>query len=304
MQLLEQTIVVDSITDPITIIPFGCIHEDDPGFKQDLFEQCLDEIMQPNTYAIGCGDYKNFLRSTARKYIQGYTGDEDSFRELDSMVREQVRQSYKKFYKRIEDRVLLMGEGNHYHEFQNRTTDTQYLCDLMKVPYGGKPCLLRLIVKMRYKQSVKVLRTLRVLIHHGDWSGGYTRVGGDVNSAEMKALGFDFDIYLFSHTHRKWGMHIPTLTIPEKGELKTVEKPRVFVRTGCFVTGYDKCEHRSYAHKKLLHPTELGFVKLQIKFYRQYDGEKYQRNRSKGRNAREAKTSSQSLYKYKFSVQY
>lgn len=301
MKLLNYMIHVDDPRDPITIIPFGCVHRDDPGFRELLFQKCIRDIETiPNTYAIGMGDYANFLRTTARTFVKSYVADDNSFRELDSMVKTEGRNFYNKYLSRIKTRLIGLAEGNHYHEFMNQTTDTQFLCDLASVPYLDKPAFIRLTIKMGKTKPYKTLRVLKILVHHGDWSGGNSRIGGDVGSAEAKSLGFgDFDIFLFGHTHRLWAMHIPTLTISTTGKLQIVERPRAFVRTGCFMSGYASDCVKSYAHKKLLPPTELGYVKLQIQFYREYDttippSPKSIRPRQGGIGN----------WKYKFSVQY
>ena len=301
MKVLDTEVILDNPNSPLTIIPFGCVHRDDPGFREPLWRQCVDEIASThNCYAIGLGDYANFLRTTARTYLKAYVADDNSFRELDSMVKSESIKFYTNYLKRISPKLLGLAEGNHYHEFQNQCTDTQFLCDLARVPYMDKPCFMRLTVKAKIGDTLKTMKVFKVLIHHGDWSGGNSRIGGDVTSAENKALGFDFDIYIFSHTHRLWGMHIPSLTIPSNGQLKVVERPRVFIRSGCFMTGYDEKCQKSYAHKKLLPPTELGYCRLGIQFYREHDKERWAEAKKRiGEGA-----SGASNWKYKFSVKY
>lgn len=300
MKLLDFTISLKRSTDPITLIPFGCVHRDDPGFREPLFRQCIEEIRDtPNCYGIGMGDYANFLRTTARKHLKSYVADDNSFQELDGMVKSEAITFYKRYLEVLAKAGKLIGlaEGNHYHEFQNSTTDTQFLCDLAKVPYLDKPAFIRLNVQAEFPSGPRTLKSFRLLAHHGDWNAGNSRVGGDVASIETKSLGFgDFDIFLAGHTHRLWGMHIPTLTIPLTGALKVIERPRAFIRTGCFMSGYDpKCQ-KSYAHKKLLPPTELGYCRLTIQFYREYDPERAERRQSRGGAA--------SNFKYKFTVRY
>lgn len=274
MKLLDFTIKTKGRYPVVTLIPFGCVHADDPGFREDLFRQCVEEIKAtPDCLAIGMGDYKNFLRTTARKHLRSYTGDEDSWRDLDQIVRKEAEDFAKRFLTPIKGKLLGLAEGNHYYEFSTGGTDTQYLCQLLDVPYLDKPAFIRL--RLDAGGDATGTRVLKMIVHHGDWSGGYSRAGGDVNAAEMKALGFDFDIYLFSHTHRLWGMHVPSLTIPSTGKLRPVERPRAFVRTGCFVRGYDeKCAGR-YAQKKLLNPTALGYARLLIKIERKYNAANY-----------------------------
>src|SRR3990167_573660 len=311
-------VLINKIIDPktcfsrVTLIPFGCVHSDDPGFNQEEWERCLQDIRStPDCYAIGLGDYKNFLRTTARKHLKSYTGDEDSWRDLDQMVRKEAQEFLGRWLLPIRHKLIGLAEGNHMYEFSTGGTDTQYMCERLEVPYLSKPAFVRL--QFRERSHHKVYATLKMLVHHGDWSGGYTRAGGDVNSAEMKALGFDFDIYVFSHTHRKWAMQIPNLTIPIRGALRTVERPRVFIRTGCFVRGFpDRCataetqvrESGRYASKKLLNPTAIGYVRLVTSFHRRVDRQKYDDLRKQGKTVRYADMRSYENLGHRFEVQY
>lgn len=249
---------------------------------------------------IGVTGNSNLLRTTARKHMKSYTADEDSWRDFDHMVRDKAKDFVKRWLMPIKHKLVGLAEGNHFFEFSQGGTDTQYMCQLLDVPYLDKPAFIRLKVggKERRKED-DTIKTFRILIHHGDWSGGYSRSGGDINSIENKVMGFDFDIYIFSHTHRKLATVLPSLTIPTYGDLRVVERPRVFLRTGTFMRGYtEKCEGR-YAEKKLLPPTDLGYVKLTIKFNQNYDPEVYKRARQT-KTAKQARGAHSSRIAYKF----
>lgn len=181
------------------------------------------------------------------------------------------------------------------------TNDNQQLCQLLNVPYLTNPSFIRLVIKT---PTGKTRHILRLLIHHGHWGGGSSRPGGSLNAMEMKSAGFDCDIYVFSHDHRKLAMHIPTLTISRTGRLEVIERPRCFIRTGCFVAGYDeKCGDGNYVQDKLMHPSDLGYVILTVKCYREYDAKAYERNKRRhpgehelgGRSGRD---------KYRFKVEF
>ena len=299
MKILERVITLPSYDGEFRLIPIGCLHADSEGHRRPLWEQAKQEILKPNTYMIGAGDYRDLLRTTAMRYLQGYRQDSTSMKTLDDMVRESTIDFYHEYFKGLEAKIIGLGKGNHLYEYRDGTNDNQQLCQLLNVPYLDNPSFIRLVVKT---PNGKTRHTLRILMHHGNWSGGSSRPGGSVNAAEMKAAGFDFDIYIFSHDHRKWAMHIPTLTITKKGSLEVIERPRCFIRTGCFVAGYDKkCGDGNYVQDKLMHPSDLGFVTLTVKCYREYNADAYQRGKLQhpeigkagGRSGRD---------KYRFSV--
>lgn len=261
----------------------GCLHADDPGFRRKLWDQCVNDVLQPNTYFIGLGDYRNLVRTTYRKHIRGYNADDNSQEDIDTQIRKNMHDFYRDHFQKIAEakKIITLLPGNHLWEFNDGTNDTQYLCQLAKATYGDRPTWIRLKVTAQGK----TYGVLKILCHHGDWSGGSGRAGGDVTAAENKALGHEADIYAFSHTHRLWAMHIPTITIPERGELKPIERSRVFVRSGCFVAGYDEKCVKGYAQQKLLNPTALGYPTIEVKYERHYSPERAKRNRERSGGA-------------------
>jgi len=247
------------------------VHSDDPGFRRELFQECIREIKEtPNCLSVGLGDYRNWLRRHAREWISvHYPHDHDSFRKLDDWVRKEADKFIEDFLWPIRHRLIGLTEGNHYHQFHDGGfTCTQYMCKELKVPYLDNPCVLRFRFSFGGKNHTKVLKAL---IHHGNWGGGATTIAGDVGSAERKKNGgfSRFDMVLFGHTHRRWFHSIPELDCTEKGELKLIEVPTALIRTGAFVAAYDKCT-KNYAQEKLMKPTDLGWVRLDIKFHRKF----------------------------------
>jgi hypothetical protein len=279
MKLLDYTIYLPNYSTPFRIIPVGCLHADDEGHRRKLWERCRKDIEQPHSYMIGAGDYRDLLRTTARNYLKQYVSDKISLKNLDDVVRESTIDFYHEYFKGLENKIIGLGKGNHLYEYSSGSyeNDNHQLACLLNCAYLDNPSFIRLTVRDK-SQGNRCLGILKILLHHGNWSGGSSRPGGSVNAAEMKALGFDFDIYIFSHDHRKWAMHIPAITIPKTGELQVIERPRCFIRTGCFVAGYDqKCGPGNYVQDKLMHPSDLGYVTLTVNFAREYDAERYQR---------------------------
>ena len=150
------------------------------------------------------------------------------------------------------------------------------------------------------QRSGASIAVLKLLAHHGDWSAGGITPGGDLNSLERRAEGWDTDITWVAHTHRKLVYISPVMTIPETGKLRLIEHPRVYIRAGCFVRGYvPGCT--TYAERKLLKPTELGWVTLRIQFYQPRDPEKAARRRAEGKSSHEGAAGA---VRYRFRVEH
>lgn len=272
MKLLTHTVSLPSTSDEWTLIPFGCVHEDDPGHNAELWASCVEFVNKtPHCSALGLGDYFTLARTTYMKHIRGYQADEDSQRDLDAMIRERAEKFYRQHLKPMAGKLMGLAEGNHGWTFLDGTTDTQLLCRLAKVPYLEKGSLHRVSFK-----AAAHSRLLKILVHHGDWSGGAMTTGGDLNALESRASGWDVDVTIAGHTHRKHGWTVPVLTCTEQGPPQLIERDRVYIRAGCFMRGYTPgCV--TYAERKLLKPTALGWVTLKTRLVRPYESQRYER---------------------------
>lgn len=269
MRILEHTIDLPSWETEFRLIPFGCVHADTEGFCQSLWKECLADIKKPHTYAIGAGDYLDAVRTHARVAINTYRAKGEDVQTPDQWALRAYTEFYEKNLQQIRDKIIFIGKGNHYWDFTTGESSDMLLARLCQCPYGDKPTFLRLRIRIHDR----VVKTFKVLVHHeGGGGGGYARHGTDLNAAETKMYQFGaFDIVIFSHTHRKWGVPIPDLDLPDTGELRLHERTRALIRTGCFTRSYDVKCITHYAHRKLLPPTELGYVTLKIKMIKSTD---------------------------------
>lgn len=270
----------------MTLFPFGDLHEDDDGFCEDLWTQFVHEVATtPNARCLGMGDYRNFLRTTARRHLQSYTADTESFGELDKMIRRAIEDFYRRRMKSIAPKLIGLLEGNHHYRFASGETCTQYLCQLCECPYLTDLAGIRFVVeRSRGDGTADTLKSLIIVAHHGDWSGSYSRVGGDLNALEMKGWPWEADIVLAGHTHRKAAHHSPIMQIPARGPLRILERPKVLIRTGSFVKGFVDGHQGRYVEKKLLPPHELGYPRLSIRFFVEYDkGAVYRKAKAAGK---------------------
>lgn len=262
MRILERTITLPSLDTELRIIPFGCVHADTEGFAASLWKECVEDIMQPHTYAIGAGDYLDAVRTHARVALDEYRAKGEDDGTPDKWALREYQAFYDTSLQRIREKILFIGKGNHLWNFTTGETSDQMLARLCQCPYGDKPTFLRLSVQVHGK----IIKTFKILVHHeGGGGGGYARHGTDVNAAETKLYQFGaFDIVVFSHTHRKWGLTIPDLDLPDRGALRLVERTRALIRTGCFTqtarsNGKSPKQARNVAHNPVSYRMKLEF---------------------------------------------
>lgn len=280
MKLLDYHHVLPTRHTPFSIFPFACVHADNPGHSAATWHEFLHEVKTtPHAVAIGMGDYMDFLRAHARDYLKHYPNDEDSFNKLHDWRRRMADEFCEKYLDGIKDKLIGLSLGNHHHEFEVGYNDTMYMCEQLKVPYLGKGFFIRLNVSEPKRDTHAVFT---ILGHHGENIGGGATMGGDVTAMENKSKDWDYDIIIAAHNHKKHGFHKEPVGIPHKGKLKLVEHPKAFIRAGCFMRGYvENCV--TYAEARgLMNPTAIGYVRLDVKFKQDYDGNTYLDNKRNG----------------------
>jgi hypothetical protein len=244
-------------------IPAGCIHW--PLSEKHLVDAWIEKIKETkNAFTLLCGDTFDFSRGHFRKHNKSYTEDETSILALDEWHKKDIVELAKKL-EPIKGKILGTILGNHYHHFSDGTTSEQFLCQLLKIPFLGTTGMIR----VDFHNTSKRLHSLVIYAHHG--TGGGVTIGGDANNLERKEAGFDADIYVMSHTHRRHAFKTEQLQLSKKGTPTLRTRPRVFVRTGTFLKGYaqdnpmaERAYQAPYAEKMGLRPTSLGYVEVLI----------------------------------------
>lgn len=261
MKLLPYTVTVPSRFTKVSLFPFACVHKDNEGHCAEKWRAFLKEVKDtPYAVAMGIGDYHDWLRTHAREFLRQYRDDTTSFNRLHDW-RHEVTAKFAHELRPIKDKLALLSLGNHHHTFDSGEDDVMELCRLLGVQYGGKAGYLRLLIQQKDRPAHIALN---ILYHHGEKIGGGASLGGDINAMVKKSEGWEFDILCVAHNHKKHGVQQTMITCPKKGEMQLVEKPKAFIRAGCFMRGYVK-DCVTYAEEAgLMNPTAIGHVRLDI----------------------------------------
>lgn len=261
MKLIEYTLTVPTDTTPFSIFPFACVHKDNDGHCAEHWRDFLREVKDTkHAVALGIGDYYDWLRTHAREFMRLYPHDRNSFDSLHK-YREDEAAKFAAELMPIRDKLALLSKGNHHHEFADGTNDVMSMCKMLRVPYGGHGGFLRLHVR-RPNSNDHI--TLNILYHHGEKIGGGSSIGGDINAMVKKSQGWDFDVLIVAHNHQKHGTHVPVVGVNKRGAMRLIEKPKAYIRSGCFMRGYVK-DCVTYAEAAgLMNPTAIGHVRLDV----------------------------------------
>ena len=253
-----------------TLIPGGCLHW--PIGEKDLLREWVRSVAEAeNGFTILMGDSLDCARTHYRDYIRGYRQDENSQMALDEWIKRDV-EALARELRPIAKRIIGVILGNHFWEFSDGTNSEQYLARLLEVPYLGPMGVVRLEFRTQNSNDSRVRHQMTLYAHHSGGGNGGRTTGADIGALERQELSFDADIYCLSHTHRRGGFKTPQLALNRKGQPRLTERTRVFLRTGAFLKGFgedhpgtDRQHVPTYAEKKALRPTDLGWVSLHIK---------------------------------------
>lgn len=247
-----------------TFIPLGCLHW--PIGEKDLLQKWVKTVKEAeNGWTLLMGDTCDVARTHYRKHMRSYLNDENSQLALDEWHKREVV-ALAKVLEPIKHRIAGSILGNHYWEYSDGINSEQFLCQLLGIPYLGPAGVIR--IEYREKKGKGDVRGTHVLFaHHDGGSSGGRTMGGDINALTRVEQNIDADIFVLSHTHKKYAIKLPQLALTSKGTPRLRERPRVMIRSGCLLKGY-KEDHPSptqphfptYAEKAAYRPTALGWV--------------------------------------------
>lgn len=257
--LQSYNVPFTSFVDPWYLLPFGDVHKDNPNHDGELWgEWCGWGATKKRSMFIGMGDYLELFSDSERNGLTTIRLHDSSKKTLDDHVKE----TCKKFFEDIKfmkGKLIGMLEGNHFYNFTNGMTSTQYLCQLLDCKYLGASSFTRLTFSYaRGNRSSKC----DIFAHHG--KGASRLVGGSLNTVQQMAECANADIFLMGHDHKKSvGMSTKLELTDGATGLHLKERKLLYGRTGSFLKGYEP-DKPSYVAKALMNPTDLGTIKIEL----------------------------------------
>lgn len=246
----------------LTLVPFGDVHVDSPGFSIDAWEKFVarakELIAQGPTLFIGMGDYFDSYSTSERMIMTDGRLHESSRESHETEAKGRIA----RFAKAIEfmrGRVIGLMGGNHFFPFCDGTTSDQKLAEAMQCDYLGACCATRLTFKDKRGSSI----SCDIFAHHG--KGGGMTAGGRLNAVEKLEKVCDADIFLMGDNHARGC--IPTgerlRLISTSNGLQIKAKPTWIGRTGSFLRSYVPGK-ASYVCDAALPPANLGHIEFFI----------------------------------------
>lgn len=246
-------------------MPFGDLQKGTKGFREDLWEQWLQEAHRDkHAYFIGMGDYSDTFRPTIRKNISKVTKEDASAHQQLDYALEKGMQKFAEDLMPLRDRIIGLHSGHHNWDLLGGMNTDQYLCQLLKVKWLGFEGWTRLSVeRSRYHHP-----TVDIFSTHGCGGAGFT--GTDMTALERRIMPYrKAHIYLRGHSTKIYSAPAPPLEYIRnmQGKMKIGRMPRVLCNTGGFMEGRIEGE-TSYVEEKNMPPVALGWITIDINFHR------------------------------------
>ena len=271
----SSEIILKSTKDIITLWNFGDIHRDAPSCDVDRWRWFTSEAkrtMDDNTYFIGYGDYHDFASSKEQKHLQR-KGDlhMETIMRLDGSVERDNRKLAREM-SFMRGRLIGLVEGNHSWTFMNGKTATEDLCERLQAQFFG--WLNHHTLRVGF-ETTNTRANVYIVSCHGQ-AGGKT-AGNSVNQLDNLRQIFPIsDIFCMGHDHQRLArpMSILIPSVTPNGEVRLKQKRQFLCRSGSFKKAYVEGVS-GYEVGRLLKPSDLGALKLEIGFHRDYkDGDR------------------------------
>jgi hypothetical protein len=257
---ITNPITFRSLSDTKTILHLGDLHYGHPGFCAARWDRIKAKYRgRKDLLCIGMGDYWDFSRWSDRQSIRRSGVGSSAQDWLDDKVMDDVKAMADELG---QFKWIGLLEGNHDWDFQDGSTATSRLADLLSVRYLGTCCYICHQIECQGCRT-----TLTHVCHHGI-GGGARTIGASINSLEHWTKAFRATIYAMGHDHSSFVL--PCTYTPLFGrinakthEVDIVEHESWFLRSGSMLRGYIPNE-RSYIATKALPARRLAYPELRI----------------------------------------
>lgn len=254
------------------LMPFGDLQAGSTVFMKDKWEEYVNEVKtNRNVITIGMGDYTDNFRPTIQGRLKVALGSDDAGKTFDEMHRKHIKQEVYPLLKDVVANSVCIGllGGHHDMTYNDGTNSTQYLCNLLGVPYlGDGECLMRVHLKIN-----TAILSFDLYATHGQGTGG--AVGSVVTKLQRMLGHMDVDIILRGHSCDKFVFQEPQYYLSHANPPRLRCRNRIIANTGSFSDGRAEGE-TSYVERQNLMPKAVGYitVHIDVKFDMEFGGGK------------------------------
>jgi hypothetical protein len=199
LKVIDYRIEIKSSKDIVRIKPLFDIHAGHRHVDYKKFEHICKEIKNdPNYYAIGGGDYGEFINRKDRRHQESMVAN--FCLGVDDVAKKQ-QEYLLDHLEPIKDKFIALLRGNHENTIQKH-----YGYDIMSRITAGLNAYERYLgfggfVRLKFFLYGKLTSTFVFYLHHG--FGGGRLAGGHALTLQRQFLWNDADVILLGHRHIK-----------------------------------------------------------------------------------------------------
>jgi hypothetical protein len=250
-----------------TLFIFGDIQMHSKGYHDEIFQEFKNDFLNtPNAWAIGLGDYGDFLRPSLRTRLsEAMASDPDSRAQLDGIVNDDVDKMSEKLMF-LKNRLVGLHSGHHEWEYKNGTNSSQKLCDKLNASYLGWTAYSVVRISPPAEKGKKAGTTISIKIFstHGDGGSGFN--SSDLTNLERKIAPYWVsDLYLRGHSHKGEMCPMELNDVTLKGAPRLIKRTRWVLNCPSMLGGY-YLNDTGYAEYRALPPAAMGYAKCEIQF--------------------------------------
>ena len=213
---------------------------------------------------LGMGDYVDMASPSNRRTLKA-AGLYDTVTEaLQAKAQEDIK-TFLQHTLYTKGAWLGLLQGHHYMDMADGSTSDMKIAEALRAPFLGDAAIVRIIFD-KHKDVDGLPLKADIWCHHG--RGGGVGAAAPISLLEKTARGFDADIYLMGHQHKKVATPIDELFYSRDGRM--LHRTKLLACTGSFLKGYldnSMSEGRAggtYVEKGMMTPVSLGGIVIEL----------------------------------------
>jgi hypothetical protein len=213
---------------------------------------------------LGMGDYVDMASPSNRRTLKA-AGLYDTVTEALQVKATEDINTFLSMTKYTQGAWLGLLQGHHYMDMADGSTSDIKIAEALRAPFLGDAAIVRLIFD-KHKDVDGLPLKADIWCHHG--RGGGVGAAAPISLLEKTARGFDADIYLMGHQHKKVATPIDEMFWSRDGRM--LHRTKLLACTGSFLKGYlanSMSEGRAggtYVEKGMMTPVSLGGIVIEL----------------------------------------
>jgi hypothetical protein len=258
----------------VTILPIGDVQSGVPASDLTRLRRHMNWGASNRALFLGMGDYVDMASPSNRRSLKAATLYDSVTSALEAKAQEDVG-GFLEAVGGSEHMWLGLLQGHHFMELEDGNTSDTMIAQALGAPFLGDSAMVRLIFNDTSDCDGNPV-SATIWCHHGRGSGN--KAGSPLNTIEQVARGFNADIYLMGHQHKKVAAPTDELFFSSRGQL--LHHTKLLACTGSFLKGYLENSmlggraSGTYVEKGMMAPVSLGGIVIRLRVIQESYGDR------------------------------